>query len=118
MNNLLEALSRTGIKWDQAKQAWKLSEAGMSGAKAGKALQRLMREDWKMDDKTKMMVGDNWAAMYSSLVDAVKEAGGHLSSFTWERVRDMTVAELFNSLATNHIRFICIDKEDKDDPKC
>ena len=61
-----------------------------------------------MDDKSRKFIGNSWIEMYESLNIAVDEAGG--CGYSMENLREMTVEELFNRLATNGVRFICVKK--------
>jgi len=60
-----------------------------------------------MDDKMRMVVGMAWTEMYASMVFAIENSGGHSGWFTGENFKTMKVSELFNSLATNDVRFYC-----------
>ena len=57
-----------------------------------------------MNDKTRKMVMTKAIEMYVSLAIAVDEAGGR--GFSPEELQEMTVMDLFNSLATNGVRFV------------
>ena len=63
-----------------------------------------------MDDKDRKKVGESWIQLYDSLLEAVDEAGGAIDYYRYDKLRDMTVSEFFNKIATNRIRFICLDK--------
>ena len=57
-----------------------------------------------MNDKTRKMVMTKAIEMYASLAIAVDEAGG--VGFSIKELQEMTVMDLFNSLATNNVRFV------------
>jgi hypothetical protein len=46
--------------------------------------------------------------MYDSLRNSINDAGGSGSSFSAEKLKDLTVTELITMLATNKIRFIYV----------
>jgi len=48
--------------------------------------------------------------MYDSLRNSIGDAGGSGSSFSAEKLKDLTVTELITMLATNKIRFIYVGK--------
>jgi len=53
------------------------------------------------------MIMENGIEMYVSLISSVKKAGGSTDPFRLEKLKDMTVMELFSRLATNGVRFTC-----------
>ena len=44
--------------------------------------------------------------MYNSLIDSVKEAGGHPVNFKISILNEMTVLELIDLLGQNNVRFL------------
>ena len=79
-----------------------LQEMGRLGIEAGIVGQNLKEE--LMDDK---QVGESWIGIYDSLLKAVDDAGGANGPYRYDLIKDITVGDLFNRIATNHIRFIC-----------
>jgi hypothetical protein len=66
-----------------------------------------------MNDKQRQFVGESFIEMHQSLLDSVKKAGGDESSFYYDKIKNITVAELINRLATNGIRFTHVTPEDQ-----
>ena len=64
-----------------------------------------------MTDKDRKMIGESWIEIYDSLLEAVDKSGGANGPFRYDAIRDMSVGDLFNQIATNEIRFICIKEE-------
>jgi hypothetical protein len=68
-----------------------------------------------MNDKQRQFVEESFIEMYQSLLESVKQAGGDESSFYYNEIKNMTVAELINRLATNGIRFTNNIVKDRDE---
>lgn len=69
-----------------------------------------------MNDNQRQFVGESFIEMQQSLLDSVKKAGGNESSFYYDEIKNITVAELVNRLATNGIRFTHVaPKDEKED---
>lgn len=66
-----------------------------------------------MNDKQRQFVGESFIEMHQSLLKSVKQAGGDESSFYYDKIKDMTVAELISRLATNGIRFTRVLPEEQ-----
>jgi hypothetical protein len=63
-----------------------------------------------MNDKARLKVGESWVELYDSLLESVDEAGGAIDYFRYHNLKDMSVSEFFNKIATNKIRFIYTGK--------
>ena len=48
--------------------------------------------------------------MYSSLIQAIDEAGGTWEMYTMDEILNMPLIEIIGKLATNNIRFIYVKK--------
>jgi hypothetical protein len=64
-----------------------------------------------MNDKQRKFVGESWVELQDSLLEAVDEAGGANGPYRYDLIKDITVGDFFNRIATNHIRFICIKEK-------
>ena len=77
-----------------------LSEAGISGAEAGKNLRRIV-----MNDRERMIIGRDMIRVYESLLDALEAAGG--GRIGVREMESMSVLDLLGLLAPNKVRFYC-----------
>jgi len=82
-----------------------MGRLGIEGAIVGEKLKEEL-----MNDKETLKIGEGWVELYDSLLESVDEAGGAIDYFRFNKLKNMSVFELFNKIATNRIRFICLDK--------
>jgi len=66
-----------------------------------------------MNDRQRTNIGIDWVTLYESLIDSVIEAGGSAQGFQISLLKEMSVMELFDSLATNNIKFVYTGSKEK-----
>jgi hypothetical protein len=86
-----------------------LQRMGRLGIEAGIVGQKLKEE--LMSDESRKKIGESWLDLHDSLLEAVDEAGGAMGQYRYDYIKNMTVADFFNRIATNNIRFICVKEK-------
>jgi len=64
-----------------------------------------LRRKANMNDTLAKRTGEAFIDLQESLTDSVRKAGGDPAQFEYSKIKDITVGDLYNRIATNKIRF-------------